>query len=31
MHMLWAGDTLIDAAMPIGEETRVWLPTRTET
>ena len=28
MHMLWAGDALIDPALPIDEETRVRAPAR---
>ncbi len=28
MHMLWAGDALVDAAAPIGEHSCVWAPTK---
>jgi hypothetical protein len=28
MHLLWAGDALVDVAEPIGEESVVWASTR---
>jgi len=28
MHMLWAGEVLVDAAVPIGEDGVVWAPMR---
>jgi hypothetical protein len=24
MHLVWAGEALVDAVEPIGEESRVW-------